>query len=336
MKIRLLATLALGILSACGEKKPANEPAVEKIHESRPLMGTLFQITCYSAEPDQARRALHAAFALAAGIEEVASDYQADSELNRLCRAPHGQAHPLSPTLYQLLDHALQTARLTQGAYDPTLGPLTRLWRESRKNRALPEPPVLAQAQARCGFRHLQLDPETRSATLALPGMQLDLGGIAKGFAADAMLASLQKAGFPQSMIAAGGDLRLGDPPPGRPGWNVGLRTTRLELDEVITLSNCAISTSGDLHQSVTIDGTRYAHLIDPATGLGLTTQRAASVIAPSATLTDPLATAACLLPDAPAFFEAREELSLRLLIPDAPPRLTGLFRENVARTTRP
>jgi thiamine biosynthesis lipoprotein len=126
-------------------------------------------------------------------------------------------------------------------------------------------------------------------------------GGIAKGHTADLMLASLAAAGISRAMIAAGGDIRLGDPPPGRDGWRVALQAfDRTCLEDVLILSNAAVSTSGDLHQSVEIDGVKYSHVLDPATGLGLTRRIAASVIADEAKLSDPLATAACVLgPDA-------------------------------------
>lgn len=127
--------------------------------------------------------------------------------------------------------------------------------------------------------------------------MAFDLGGIAKGYAADLMLESLAAAGMKQSMIAAGGDIRLGDPPPGRDGWNVAVQTFDLnKRDEILTLSNAAVSTSGDLHQSVEIDGVKYSHVLDPNTGLGLTQRIAATVIADQAKFSDPIATAACVM----------------------------------------
>jgi thiamine biosynthesis lipoprotein len=127
--------------------------------------------------------------------------------------------------------------------------------------------------------------------------MAFDLGGIAKGYAADQMLDSLATSGIRQALVTAGGDIRLGDAPPGRAGWNVALKTFDVgKNEEILTLSNAAVSTSGDLHQSVVIDGVSYSHILDPATGLGLTRRVAASVIADNAKISDALATAACVL----------------------------------------
>ncbi|BCX47320.1 PE-PGRS family protein [Haloferula helveola] len=263
---------------------------------SRELMGTRFSITCYSAYPALAEAAANAAFAEAEAINAVASDYIPDSELMRISTAPVGKAVELSPSLYDLLSTARRIAEDTDGCYDPTLGPLTTLWRETRNTGKLPDAATLDAARKSSGWKNFTLDPELRTITLGVPGMRFDLGGIAKGYAADAMLRTMEKYGVARTSVVAGGDVALGEPPPGRDAWNVGLKTfDKLKPDEVIGLSGSAVSTSGDLHQFVEIDGVRYSHILDPKTGLGLTRPIAVSVIAPSATLTDPLATAACV-----------------------------------------
>jgi thiamine biosynthesis lipoprotein len=186
----------------------------------------------------------------------------------------------------------------------------------------------IAAARARCGIEHLAFDEEARTITVLLPQMQLDLGGIAKGYAADLIFEHLVEKGYPKTLVAAAGDLRLGDPPPGEEGWNVGLRSFSLTLDKAISLKNCAISTSGDLYQRVNLGGQTYSHLIDPKTGLGLTSRRTASVILPEARLTDPLATTACLAEDPETLFKKWPEASIRVVYenPETPPVVTGKF----------
>lgn len=240
---------------------------------------------------------MKAAFAEAEKINLVASDYIADSELLMLPRQPHGQPVKLSPLLFRLVSEARQFAEKTDGAFDPTLGPLTKLWRESRRRKKLPDAEILAVAKEACGWRHLLLDQELFTATFERPGMRLDLGGIAKGQAADAMLAVMTKHGIPASCITAGGDVRVGDPPPHEKGWNVTVKRTTTNADETRNLSNSAVSTSGDLHQFIEIEGIRYSHIIDPATGLGLTNRVSATIFSPDATTSDALATACCVLP---------------------------------------
>jgi thiamine biosynthesis lipoprotein len=270
--------------------------AAEKFSFERPLMGTKFSVICYAENREVAEKAVEAAFLKAEEVNEVASDYLPESELSLLSSKPVNKPIPLSPILYELLDHSRRLAEATDGAFDPTLGSLTKLWRESRANRRLPDTETLRAARATAGWRNFSLDPKARTITLHREKMAFDLGGIAKGYAADLMLETLATAGISQALITAGGDIRLGDAPPGREGWKVAVKTFDLSgNDEILTLANAAVSTSGDLHQSVEIDGVKYSHILDPATGLGLTRRIAASVIADNARLSDALATAACV-----------------------------------------
>jgi thiamine biosynthesis lipoprotein len=271
----------------------------------RPLMATRFAITCHGEDENTARKAADEAFAAAEEVNRIASDYSPDSELMRL---PTGPATKVSPAFAELLTASFHFAEATGGAFDPTLGRLTKLWRESRRTRQLPPPEDLTNAREASGWKHAKWDAAASTILLEKPGMQLDLGGIAKGNAADRMLAVMVKAGFPRTCIAAGGDLRLGDPPPGKTGWRVGLQTfDENKPEEVVELVNCAVSTSGDLHQFAEIDGKRYSHILDPATGLGLTERIAVSIIAPTAAASDALATAACV-----AGAEKAEALALK------------------------
>lgn len=271
--------------------------AEEPRHEFRQsLMGTRFTIVCHTADAHLAEEAAHDAFAVAREIERVASDYKTDSELLQLSAAPVGSPVKVSNTLFPILEAAVDIARTTDGAFDPTLGALTQLWRRTKTTGALPSPAELATAKHASGWRYITLDAEAQTITFAKSGMRLDLGGIAKGYAADLMLATMVKRGIDRTCIVAGGDVRAGAPPPGRDGWIVGIRTfDSAKTGEKLSVSHSAVSTSGDLYQFVEIAGQRYSHILDPRTGLGLTERIAVSVIAPSATLSDALATAACV-----------------------------------------
>jgi FAD:protein FMN transferase len=269
----------------------------EKFSFERELMATRYTIVCYTDDQAVAQKAADAAFAIGDKVNAVASDYLPNSELSQLASKPFGQPIQLTPLFYELLEYSLVISETTQGAFDPTLGPLTKLWRETRLHKHLPDPEKLKSAREAVGWKNFSLDQKSRSATLHQKNMAFDMGGIAKGYAADLMLESLIAAGLPQSMITAGGDIRLGSPPPGREGWNVAVQTfDQNRRDEILTLSNAAVSTSGDLYQSVEIDGVKYSHVLDPKTGLGLTKRIAATVIADTAKLSDAMATAACVM----------------------------------------
>jgi thiamine biosynthesis lipoprotein len=269
----------------------------EKFRFTRPQMGTRFTVVCYAQDHNRAEKVAAAAFAQAEAVNKVASDYLPESELSRLSHQPAGEPIRLSAMLFDLLENARAIAEETQGAYDPTLGPLTKLWRASWQTGLLPTDEARKKAMAAVGWRHFTLDAASRTITLHRRGMMFDLGGIAKGYAADLMLASLHEQGVAQAMIVAGGDIRVGAPPPGRDGWRVAVKTFDQEKhDEILTLRDGAVSTSGDLYQMIEIDGVRYSHIVDPVTGLGLSRRTAAVVIADQGKISDPLATALCVI----------------------------------------
>ena len=295
---RTPGALLLWLLMAGSLLAQTSRPQPRRFARERLQMGTRFELVVYGVDEAKAAKALEAAHARIAALNGVFSDWDPESELMRRCRAARpGKVMPASETLVTLLARAQDFAKLSDGAFDVTVGPFTRLWRRSRQLGQLPPKAVLDEARARVGWRQLKVDPEARTLRLDLPRMRLDLGGIAKGAAADEALRCLREAGFPRALVDAGGDLRLGDPPPGRRGWTIAVRSlAKDEKRAPLVLADCAVATSGDLERSVTIDGVSYSHLIDPRTGLGLTRRRAATVIAPDATTADALASVVCVL----------------------------------------
>jgi len=319
----LLAGLAGLSLARGAERAKADEVGRESLLSfAQPHMGTEFTIRswCPPERRDELEAAVAAAFERVAELNRICSDYLPESELNDLARAPVGEAFEASPDLYKILDRSVLLWKETDGAFDVTAGPLIRLWRLSRKNRELPSPEQLARAKARTGSHFLELDPVGRRVTKHCEGMLFDLGGIAKGYAADAALAILREAGFPRSLVAASGDIVAGDPPPGEPGWKVGIETFREEDPgeiQTVLLANRAISTSGDLRQFLEIDGVRYSHIVSVKTGLGLTERIAASVIAPDALTTDSYATAVVLMgqKDGLQFIENKRGIECQIVV---------------------
>lgn len=265
-------------------------------------MGTEFTVRSWAEEGQVEELTLltREAFDRVAALNHSLSDYLPESEINRLAQAPAGVAFPVSEDLFVLFEKAGRLTAETEGAFDITAGPLIRLWRLARKNQALPSAEQVASAKARTGFHHLVLDPEKRTILKKIDGMLFDLGGIAKGYAADAALTILKEGGFPRSLVAASGDIVVGDAPPGEVGWKIGIETLELGRDlkdlETVSLVNAAISTSGDSRRYLELDGVRYSHIVSSRSGLGLTERLGASVIAPDATTSDSHATAVVLL----------------------------------------
>ncbi len=296
LPILLCATIFF--LTAC--RSPLADVALPRFEFQQPHMGTLFTITLYASNQAAAQSAADAAFARVAVLNEMMTDYDPESELMRLCRQPAGQPVVVSADLFAVLREAIRIAKLTDGAFDPTIGPVVRQWRRARRTEILPTPVQLQDARSRVGWQKITLheSPNAPAVSLATNNMQLDLGGIAKGYAADQALAVLREHGINRALVAASGDIAVGDPPPGQRGWRVSIGTPfqREGQARTLLLRNAAVSTSGDSEQFVVINGIHYSHIVDPRTGLGLTNRCQVSVVAPRATLSDAFATAVSIV----------------------------------------
>lgn len=254
-------------------------------------MGMPVRLVVYANSEPQAQAACRKAFDRVAQLEALLSDYRPSSELRRLCERAGGPSVPVSNDLFRVVSFAQDIARLTEGAFDVTVGPVVRLWRDARRTGHLPADAERQAALRLVGFNKIILDRAQRSILLEKPGMQLDLGGIAKGYAGDCALEVLRRHGIMSALFEAGGDIVVGDPPPGTSGWKVAM-LTRSRRRHIRTLANCAISTSGATEQFVEIGGKRYSHIVNPVSGLGLTHRTLVTVIAPYGLLSDPLSTA--------------------------------------------
>ena len=300
----MLAELAFLALAGC--RSPDSTQQLHRFEFKQPHMGALFTLILYAPDEPAARHASDAAFARIAALESIMTDYDPESELMRLCQQPVGRPVRVSDELFEVLEKSQRVAELSEGAFDVTIGPVIRLWRRTRRTTELPSAEVLARAQAAVGWRKLKLDGRQKTATLAVPNMQLDLGGIGKGFAADKALEVLKQHGVTRALIAASGDIAVSDPPPGQRGWRVSIGTPDFATDgtnqasqqrsgvqtggpmvRTLLLKNAAVSTAGDSEQFVEIGGVHYSHIVDPRTGVGLTNRLQVSVIARRATDAD-------------------------------------------------
>jgi FAD:protein FMN transferase len=264
-----------------------------------PHMGTLFRIKLYAIDEAQAQRAFRAAFARVAALDHALSDYEPESELNRLSEIAVQHPVHVSDDLYRVLDASQALSVETGGAFDITIGALTHLWRDARRHNRLPDPASIARAKAKCGYRHLHLDRAMHTVKLDKAGMQLDAGGIAKGYAADEALRTIGSCGIASALVAASGDLAFSDAPPNESGWKIGidsLDSANAPFTRVMRLSNGAVSTSGSSEQHLDAAGARYSHIIDPATGMGLTRDITVSVVARRGIDADSLATTVSVL----------------------------------------
>lgn len=316
-----LAAVALLLAASCAppastpQQAPAGSglapvaaaPAFERFTFEEVHFGNVpVELCIYAADRATARAAATAAFARIAELSAMMNDYAIEppSPLNRIAAAaPAAVAVP--PELLAVLERAVLHHGFTQGAFDITAKPFVQLWRVSQRLGELPPPSRLRTAMRYVDIKALELDAAASTARLSREGMWLDLGGIAKGYVGDEVVRLLRDRGMSRCSYHAGGDMVFGDPPPGAAGWTVTVPDLMVANGHGATspmsfeICNAAVSVSGDVFRFVDIDGQRYAHVIDPRTGLGVTARRIACVRGPRGFDTDPLATAGLILDEA-------------------------------------
>jgi len=291
-------SLSAGLLAAAVSDRDAPE-LLKRFEFAETHMGSTFKIVLYSTDEDAARSASRAAFARIAALDAALSDYDPESELSRLCRQAGGPAVPASQDLFEVLDLAKQFHERTGGVFDVTIAPVGRLWRRARRDRRPPDPEKLQSALSLVGASHLLLDRQAQTVRLEKPGMRLDLGGIAKGYAAQAAADVLRSHGISRHLVGGAGDLVVGDPPPEAKGWTIGvagLEPSETPPEIYLLLANAAISTAGDAERYVIINGRRYSHIINPVTGIAVEDRASVTVVAADGATADALETAVYLL----------------------------------------
>ena len=305
--VRCIAHLFVAVGLAMSPMHAAEDrPPLVPVAERLPLyryeydfvaMGMKYHFVVYGPDEPTVTQAIGDAEARVRQLDRVMSDYNTESEVSQLCETS-SPGHPvrLSPELYDILERSIELSRESDGAFDVTVGPVIKLWRTARRSKKLPPPEWLAKARERVSWQGIQLDPFTRTAELSRRDIEIDLGGIAAGFACDEVLKVFRSHGLPRVLIDASGDVLVGEPPPDRKGWMVTVAGLSGSVNDpgsrTIVLKNAAITTSGDARQFVEIDGQRYSHIVDPQTGLGLSRRSSTTIIAPTGWQADSYATA--------------------------------------------
>lgn len=290
--IRSLAVVLAGLvlvalLFSVGQRK-------RLFRECRTSLYTLVTITVVSRSEAGAREAIDAAYGELERVGRLLNFYAPDSELSRINRNAGVGPVKVSAETVAVIGQAVHAAAETGGGFDVTVGPLVRLW--DFKQKKIPSREAIAAVMDLVGYRHIVVDAAASTVYLDKKGVQIDLGGIIKGYAADRAAAVLREHGIKDGIVAVAGDIRLfGRQPDGRP-WNIGIQHPRAADDDTALLATLhldggAISTSGDYQRYFFANGIRYHHLLNPATGYPQDLCRSVTVIAPSAAATDAFAT---------------------------------------------
>lgn len=290
MRIIIVALVSLGLLRVA-LAQPVAAPAGEKLAFRARSMGTVVDLTVWTADQAAAEAASRAAFAELERIDRLMSHWIPTSDVERINAAAGGPPVAIGEETFHLLEVAQQVARRSGGVFDVTVGGLRGLWKFDHQSND-GSVPTAAEVRARLGligWQRLALDKGKRTAQLRRAGMAITLGGIAKGYAVDRAVAILHQRGLRDFILQAGGDLYVSGQKGGTP-WRVGIRDPRGPRDAPFALTELrdrSFSTSGDYERALVIDGVRYHHILDPRSGMPAMASRSVTVLAKDALTAD-------------------------------------------------
>lgn len=277
MRNRLLA--ALLVAGSC------LSAAEIRLESSAEAMGSTFTIVLYGDDRAKMSKAMDDAFAEVRRLDSLLSNYKPESEWSRVNREAARGPVKVSPESFDLLRQCAEYSRRSEGAFDITVGPLMKVWGFYKGTGMLPRPEAVSAALTHVGYRHMLLDAASGTVRFDRPGVELDPGGIGKGYAVDRMAGVLRRSGFDTALVAGAGSSIFGlGAPPGEPqGWRVKIPDpgdTRKSVAEV-RLKDSSLSTSGSYEKFFWAEGRIYSHIMDPRTGYPARGTSLASVVAP-------------------------------------------------------
>ncbi|MFN7919186.1 MAG: FAD:protein FMN transferase [Bryobacteraceae bacterium] len=260
----------------------AGEPL--RIESSVDAMGSTYTIVAYGDDRNKLQAAVDQSFEEIHRLDEALSNYKPHSEWSMVNREAGSRAVRVTPELFRLLEDCLSYSGKTEGAFDITVGPLVRTWGFYKGSGRLPHRAEIRTALAKVGYRNVILDKENSTVRFAKPGMEIDPGGIGKGYAVDRIVEVLRGLGISSALVSAGGSSIYGlGAPPHESGWKVDIRhpKKRGETAGTVTLRDMSMSTSGTSEKFFVSGGVTYSHIFDPRTGYPAPGMLSVSVIAP-------------------------------------------------------
>lgn len=288
-------TIALLVFST-----PLLQAQTRKFSYSEMKMGSAFNLIIVSADSNKANHLARKSYELVDSLNHIFSNYDSSSELSKINASAGLLPYKMSTAMLDLVQKSQYAYIQSKGAYDISIGPLSSLWRNARKAKLFPEASTVLATKKLVGLNQVKINKRLGTIFLPNANMQLDFGGIAKGYIAQWVINFLKANGIQQALVDAGGDIVMSGPPLNQQGWLIGVNlpeTTDQLLNKKLQLSNCSVATSGDVFQFIEYKGVKYSHIINPLTGYGVTNLRNVTIIAKTGATADWLATACSILP---------------------------------------
>jgi FAD:protein FMN transferase len=255
------------------------------LEKTADAMGSTFTIEIYGHDRIVMEAAADAAFDEVRRLDDLLSNYKRDSEWSEINRRAANGPMAVSAEVFALLSACLEYSRASEGAFDITVGPLMKLWGFYKGSGRLPHRAEISAALTKVGYRHVRLDPQARTVWFDRAGVEIDPGGIGKGYAVDSMVDVLRQKGVGNALVAGAGSsiYGMGAPPDESKGWRVEIKnphdTSKIAAE--VFLKNMSLSTSGSYEKFFRASGRIYAHIMDPRTGYPARGSVAVSVMAP-------------------------------------------------------
>lgn len=263
----------------------AERPEVLRFEDHVDAMGSTYSIVAYGKDRGRVLGAIDSAFEEVKRLDQLLSNYRRTSEWSRVNREAAHRPVKVSGELFELLSACRQYSRKSEGAFDITVGPLMKVWGFYKGSGRLPHRAEIKGALTRIGYEKILLDPAGQTVRFAREGVEIDPGGIGKGYAVDRMTAILKESGVEAALVSGGGSsiYGLGHPPDEKRGWRVSIRDPKDDSRTVqeLFLTNQSMSTSGSYEKFFRAGGRIYSHIMDPRTGYPAPGVLSASVIAP-------------------------------------------------------
>jgi thiamine biosynthesis lipoprotein len=275
----MVVLVLLGGLAASGGQE------LLRLEKSGDAMGSTYSIALYGYDRLKMEAAVDAAFDEVRRLDDMLSNFKPESEWSEINRDAAERPVKISSEMFRLLTACVGYSRESQGAFDITVGPLMKVWGFYRGSGHLPHRAEVMAAETKVGYRHILLYPENRTVRFDRPGVEMDPGGIGKGYAVDRMVNILKQHGFSTALVAASGSsiYGMGAPPTEPKGWRVEIKDPRDTTKTVaeVFLKGMSMSTSGSYEKFFRAEGRTYAHIMDPRTGYPAQGSLSVSVIAP-------------------------------------------------------
>lgn len=255
-----------------------------RLESSAEAMGSTYSIVIYDEDRDRMEAAAEKAFNEAKRLDGLLSNYLPDSVWNEVNRYAAERPVHVPQDLFDLLSACVEYSRKSDGAFDITVGPLMKVWGFYKGSGHLPRQGEVRKALASVSYKNIVLNPADRTVRFARAGVELDPGGIGKGYAVDRMVDILKREKITIALVSASGSSIFGmGAPPGEKGWTIGIRDPKDESRTVqdIVLKDQSLSTSGNYEKFFEADGKVYAHIMDPRTGYPAPGMLSVSIVSP-------------------------------------------------------